>query len=209
MYYSAGLKPGIFLTANIIAVICTSILILAIIFDFIIYHKPGTGKSEKRSRVATGTMVLYFLLFLVLIKSHLGYLKITHDWILISLMFLGGILVIVGCIINISGRISLRHNWSDQIVIYHDHSHVKSGIYRYIRHPLYSSLIMMFTGGAFIYTDYLALISIFGIFIPMVFIRGRQEEKVLMTEFPGYRLYKSQTGMFLPILFKKKKQLNQ
>ncbi len=193
---------NLFYFANVIVIICTSVISIAIIFDFIIYHSPGSGKVIRKSRISTLTMVAFFILYLFLLRTKIGRVTFYQQWLNYISVISGLILITSGCLVNILGRIKLQGKWSDQIVIYEDHIHVKNGVYRYIRHPLYASLIWMFAGGSLIYLDYLSLIAVFCIFIPMVYIRARQEESVLGSEFEEYRYYKMQTGMFFPKMHK-------
>lgn len=192
-----------FLIANIIAIICTTIILWSILIDFLLYHKHRTGKKEKRSFVETGTMFIYFIIYYILMQFGFGRVDSKSEIVVNLFSVFGSILVIAGCCINVMGRFQLKNNWSNQVVIYTDHTHVTSGIYRFIRHPLYASLIGMLIGGSLIYIDYLALISVFFIFLPMMYYRAKQEENMLSTEFPEYSKYKLKTGMFFPKNFKK------
>lgn len=187
-----------FLICNIIAALCTMAVIAAVFIDFILYHKSGKVKHRRKSIVETGSMFAYFLVFYLLLRSGNGRIafnsQLTND--LISV--LGAILIVTGSIVNLTGRFRLKQQWANQIVIYQGHEHINSGIYSYLRHPLYASLIWMFIGASFIYTDYISLLSVIVIFIPMMYYRARLEEKLLMKEFPGYKKYIAKTGMFIP-----------
>jgi protein-S-isoprenylcysteine O-methyltransferase Ste14 len=57
-------------------------------------------------------------------------------------------------------------------------------------------------GGALIYSGFLAFLSVILIFIPMMYYRANQEEKLLTSEFSEYPNYKQKTGMFFPKIFK-------
>jgi len=45
------------------------------------------------------------------------------------------------------------------------------------------------------------LLTVFG-FIPMMYYRAKQEEKLLIQEFPEYPAYMKKTGMFFPRLWR-------
>ena len=115
---------------------------------------------------------------------------------------MGAILVIVGCYINIKGRFTLKHNWANQVTIYHDQTLVTSGVYKIVRHPLYASIILMLVGGCFVYTNFIAMLSIFIVFIPMMYYRAKQEERLLQSEFAEYVDYKKEVWMLFPKFFK-------
>jgi protein-S-isoprenylcysteine O-methyltransferase Ste14 len=192
-----------FLISNIIAIICTMIILLSILIDFLLYHKRHTGKKGKRSFVETGTMFIYFFIYYVLIQFQIGRVNLQSKVVMDLFSVFGSILIIAGCCINVMGRFQLKNNWSNQVVIYNDHTHVTTGIYRFIRHPLYASLIGMLIGGSLIYIDYLAFISVIFIFLPMMYYRAKQEENMLSAEFSRYSNYKLNTGMFFLKIFKK------
>jgi len=106
--------------------------------------------------------------------------------------------------VNVRGRFNLGKNWSNQIKIYQDHYLVSSGVYHFVRHPLYGSIIWMFFGASLVYLNYLALLSNVLIFIPAMYFRAKQEEKMLMQEFPEYKEYQKRVGMFFPKFLNKK-----
>ncbi|MCL2652151.1 MAG: isoprenylcysteine carboxylmethyltransferase family protein, partial [Candidatus Azobacteroides sp.] len=111
------------------------------------------------------------------------------------------ILVILGCYVNVQGRLTLKQNWANQVTIYRHQQFVSGSVYKWVRHPLYASLIWMFCGAALIYGNWLALLSIFVIFVPMMIYRAKQEEKLLCEEFSEYADYQRKTGMLFPKIF--------
>ena len=77
---------------------------------------------------------------------------------------------------------------------------VKSGIYRYIRHPLYFSLLLLGTG--IMFKD-LGLFQIIAGIINLiaVYITARIEEKEMMPRFGAlYTDYMKETKMFIPFI---------
>jgi protein-S-isoprenylcysteine O-methyltransferase Ste14 len=190
----------IFLIANIVAVICTTLVVVAILLDFIQYHRPRQSKQKVNSWVETGSMFIYFFIYLLLMKPVFGRLNIHSEFVLYMIDVLGMILLVLGCYVNIKGRMILKHNWANQVTIYPNHTLITASVYYWVRHPLYASLIWMLTGGSLIYQNYLALLSVFMIFLPMMYYRAKQEEVLLTKEFTDYSLYKKRTGMFFPRL---------
>ena len=75
---------------------------------------------------------------------------------------------------------------------------VKSGIYQYIRHPLYFSLFLLGTGVMLKNPGFLQIILGF-INLAAVFITSRVEEKEMIKKFGNsYREYMRETKMFIP-----------
>ncbi len=191
----------VFLISNAVAGICTILVITAIILDFEQYHRLDNNKRKVNSWVETGSMFLYFFLYFLLLKPAAGKIQIPSPAVFYILQLSGTSLLVLGCFFNIKGRMTLKQNWANQVTIYHHHTLVQSGVYRWVRHPLYASLIWMFIGGSLIYAGYFSLLSVFFIFVPMMYYRARQEERLLTSEFSEYTDYKKQTGMFFPKLF--------
>jgi protein-S-isoprenylcysteine O-methyltransferase Ste14 len=196
---SALAHQGIFfLCANMVVMLCAVIIILSILVDFVKYHRPEESKKKSKSLVETGSMFLYFFVYCFLLKTEQGRVIIESVLSMKMVVVAGVLLVIAGCYVNVAGRMALRHNWANQVTIYKDQTLVTRSVYRFVRHPLYASLIWMFAGGCLIYTSYVALLSVVFIFIPMMFHRAKQEEKLLAGEFTEYSEYIEHTGMFFP-----------
>jgi protein-S-isoprenylcysteine O-methyltransferase Ste14 len=77
---------------------------------------------------------------------------------------------------------------------------VKSGIYGYIRHPLYLSIVLLGTG--IMLKDMKPVQLCLGVItLIAVFITARIEEKEMIAKFGNeYRLYMKETKMFIPFI---------
>jgi protein-S-isoprenylcysteine O-methyltransferase Ste14 len=194
-----------YLVSSVVVLICTIAIFIAVLIDFTEFQKRDAVKKEKKSIVETGTMFLFFFLFYLLIKFKIGQIDFNFPALIFSLMALGSLILLFGCLVNIKGRFDLGKNWSNQIKIYNDHSFVASGVYKFVRHPLYASIIWMFFGASLIYSSYAAFFANLFIFIPFMYYRAKQEEGMLAKEFADYKNYQIKVGMFFPKLFGKNK----
>ena len=111
-------------------------------------------------------------------------------------------MIILGCIINIAGRFNLGKNWANQVKIYNNQTFTRKGMFKIVRHPLYSSLMLMFYGACLVYPNYLAFLANTFIFIPFMYYRAKQEESLLLKTFKEYKQYKKEVGMFFPKIIK-------
>lgn len=192
-------------TAYIISTIITLSVIAvfaAIVVDFIIYNQKGAVKNAKRSVVATGSMIGFYIVYYFILWLRLGNLDFTNIYSVIVLVIIGTTMIVIGAIVNIFGRIQLKGNWANQIKIYSDHCLVNRGVYRIVRHPLYASIMLMLFGGSIAYRNWLSAALTAFIFIPFMYFRARQEEELLLEEFLEYKDYKNRTGMFFPKLWR-------
>jgi protein-S-isoprenylcysteine O-methyltransferase Ste14 len=197
------------LSQGLFALIIQSIIILsvfgvflAIFIDFALYSGRKQVRKEKKSIVETGTMTLFFAVYYLILRTGVGVISVKGSFIKGLLIVLGTVMILSGCIANISGRLHLGRNWANQIRIYQEQTLVQTGIYRLIRHPLYASIILMLYGGCMVYRNLYCFIAVTAIFVPFMVYRARQEEKLLTQIFPQYDEYKRCTGMLFPKIFK-------
>jgi len=95
-------------------------------------------------------------------------------------------------------HISLGRFWSNDLGIRSDHQLVKTGLYRWVRHPLYTSFLVLTLGMFLLTGDWLITASVLAYF-SAVAARTWKEEEMLVQHFGSeYVLYRSQTGRFLP-----------
>ena len=174
------------------------IIITSIIINFFEAQNQKKVKKERKNIVETGTMAGFFLFLYLVIRFRIGILENFDIPLRVSLMVAGWIIIAIGVYFNVSGRFKLGTNWANQIRIYKNQSLVTGGVYSQVRHPLYASLIWMFYAVSLIYLNWLAFLLNSFIFIPFMYYRARQEEKLLMEEFKKYKQYKQEVGMFFP-----------
>ena len=80
------------------------------------------------------------------------------------------------------------------------HTVVKTGAYRYLRHPQYVSKIMAYLGLFLFFEDFLFLL-VFLISVLLFYFQAKSEEKLLIQVFSEeYKKYQATTGMFFPPL---------
>lgn len=193
------LSQGLFeVIIQTILSLCIFSIFLAIFIDFALYSRKGQVHKEKKSIVETGTMTLFFLLFCGIVKSQMGFLSIPDKRINGTLIILGTLMIALGTCMNIMGRMNLGRNWANQIKIYDEHTLVRTGMYQWVRHPLYASIIYMFYGACLVYRNQLAFLAVTLVFIPFMYYRAKQEENLLGQRFSEYYHYQQKTGMFFP-----------
>ena len=65
---------------------------------------------------------------------------------------------------------------------------------------MYSSLIIYGVGLSFLFLNYLFLILLFTVFVPMMIVRaGAEEQELEKLGLPGYKDYKEHTQFLIPI----------
>ncbi len=94
---------------------------------------------------------------------------------------------------------ALDTNFSPKLRIRADHAMITHGPYRWVRHPMYTSFLMLM-GGYFLLSGHLLiLVSGVGMVISILWLRTRREEAMLLSHFGApYRAYMGRTGALLP-----------
>lgn len=116
------------------------------------------------------------------------------------LIVLGFIFFILGIALTVWARISLGKNWGMPMTIKENPDLVKTGPYSYIRHPIYSGVILAMFGTAFAVTIYwiipLLIVSIYFLY------SLKKEEQNLVRLFPKeYEKYKKNTHALIPFIY--------
>ena len=183
------------LAAMMTICLCAFAILVSIVVNFVECGRNQT-KIQQRSIVATGTMSLFFVCFYLIIRLRMGELAAANLPVRVALIVAGLAIIVLGCGVNIAGRLKLGPNWANQVTIYEDQRLVTGGVYRLVRHPLYASLIWMFYGASLVYANVAAVLANTLVFVPFMVYRARQEEKLLLKEFKDYAAYQARVGMF-------------
>ena len=178
-----------------------NILWLVFCLYFLSNFRPIRTKSSSAVSVFSVERLCLLLTapFAFFPRTHLGpfALHFHHSQ---GLGVLGFVLVVAGLAFSAWARDVLGRNWSGRVVIQDGHQLVTAGPYAYIRHPLYTGLLVGIAGMSLIAAD---LGSVLGFLFAVAFfwLKASREERMLENEFgPAYTYYRSHTGALLPRL---------
>lgn len=154
--------------------------------------------SEKISIRVIKFGKIFVLAFIMLQTLFLDILPISDQPTL--LRFIGFSIFTVGLAIAIIGRLQLGDNWVDleDSQVLPGQSLVSSGIYSYIRHPIYTGDLFLLLGLQLALNSWLALAIL--VLVPVVVIQAVREETVLSQALPGYSDYCRLTKRFIPFV---------
>ncbi len=111
------------------------------------------------------------------------------------------VLMIIGLTIAIIARRTLGKNWSRVTAIKKDHELITTGLYHYVRNPIYTGMLLMFLGTALSFDTLSAYVG-FPIILFAIWAKLKQEEVLLTEHFDGeYLSYKKHTKMLIPFLW--------
>ncbi len=107
----------------------------------------------------------------------------------------------LGSFLQIFSYKSLKNNYSQDVVILKEHKLVTDGIYKLVRHPQYFWQIISDLGVSIALVGFIALPLVVFIEIPLFYLRGRLEDKLLEKHFGDeFRKYKKKSGFFVPFI---------
>ena len=118
------------------------------------------------------------------------------DWVRIS----GAVVCVLGLLVAIWARRTLGSNWSSEVAFKKGHELVKTGPYRFVRHPIYSGLLLMCLGTAIVVGRFHSWLGFLLLCIGF-WLKLKQEETVMLRNFPDeYLVYKKQVKALVPFL---------
>jgi protein-S-isoprenylcysteine O-methyltransferase Ste14 len=148
--------------------------------------------------------ILVALLFSFLVvcssTSSSGYLfpRAIPDILVIGLS--GMIITLMGLGFSVCARVHLGKYWSSMPAIRVDHKLIRTGPYRFVRHPIYTGVLVGVTGTAIIIGMPLGLIAFFLLLVVYLW-KIREEEKYLQEEFgEEYARYKKEVPALIPFI---------
>jgi protein-S-isoprenylcysteine O-methyltransferase Ste14 len=117
------------------------------------------------------------------------------------IFWLGAIITAGGLLFSIWARLHIGQNWSGTVTIKEDHELITTGPYTYVRHPIYSGLLLAFIGSATASGQVRGLFSVLLVFSSLWY-KLRQEERWMREQFgDAYRMYSQRVAALVPFLF--------
>jgi protein-S-isoprenylcysteine O-methyltransferase Ste14 len=117
-----------------------------------------------------------------------------------TVYWLSAALVALGLGFACLARASLGGNWSAAVTLKQDHDLIRTGPYRYVRHPIYTGLLLALFGTALETGAWRGIIG-FALIALAIAYKYRTEERFLESKFgEDYRRYKAEVPALVPFL---------
>ena len=117
-------------------------------------------------------------------------------------LYLGSGFIIAGMIIRFTAVWSLGKFFTVNLGIQDNHRLVRTGLYKYIRHPSYSGSLLSFAGFCLSLNNWLSLLIIMIPVIATFINRINIEEKLLFGQFGSeYEEYRRKTKRLVPLIY--------
>jgi len=161
--------------------------------------KKNTKPTIKRYsgvRLIVFALVIVFFRF-INVQNHSFQNRLTskNESVLVA----GLIVFILGLMLAIWARLYIGKNWGMPMTQKQNPELVTTGPYQYIRHPIYSGILLAMLGSAMASNIFwLTILLISGLYF---IYSATAEERLMMKQFPkNYPDYKSNTKMYIPFI---------
>jgi protein-S-isoprenylcysteine O-methyltransferase Ste14 len=114
-------------------------------------------------------------------------------------LWLGVVLVALGLAISVAARISLGANWSSMVTLKQDDELIRTGPYRWVRHPTYTGLLLAVLGTAIALGEWRGVIAL--VLVAIAFMRKIAIEERFLTQHFGeaYARYSREVPSLVPL----------
>lgn len=112
---------------------------------------------------------------------------------------LGTIVTALGLGVSVAARIQLGGNWSAAVEIKDGHALIRHGLYRHVRHPIYSGLLLGLLGSTIAIGQWRELLGL-AVILAALILKARHEENLMRRTFPDYDGYARETAALIPFL---------
>jgi protein-S-isoprenylcysteine O-methyltransferase Ste14 len=112
--------------------------------------------------------------------------------------WVGVALTVAGLALAIWARHHLGEYWSDKVALKVDHRLIRSGPYAFLRHPIYSGVLLGVAGSALAIGEWRGL-AVLGVMTVNYWVKGGREEIILSAKFgEAFAEYKRRAGFLVP-----------
>jgi protein-S-isoprenylcysteine O-methyltransferase Ste14 len=160
----------------------------------------SAAESTEPNRFRVSRLGILAATFVLLLVPWLGFKFLNLRFIPENLVArsAGVALMFAGMALAISARRHLGRNWSDKVELKVDHCLIRSGPYAYLRHPIYSGVLLGVAGTA-LAVGMVRGIAAFLLLLSSYAIKARKEERALAAKFgDAFREHRREAGFLFP-----------
>lgn len=182
------------ITGFAVPILSVVIIFLARILE--LGTKRNTDSGVIRERL---TLTLFILAGVVMLACGIAELTICKRQVTAGLFVAGWVCGLLSFYVRRQAIGALGRFWSLHVEIRNHHQLIKTGPFRWMRHPTYFSMILELLSGCLILNARYALVATAVFFLPTLWWRLRLEETALIEKFgDDYRAYQQSTPAIIP-----------
>ncbi|MEM0942141.1 MAG: protein-S-isoprenylcysteine O-methyltransferase [Bacteroidota bacterium] len=164
-------------------------------------NKIITNKKGTLEKILLG-LVFFGMVILPLIYIVTSLLSFANYDLPVSLQIIGLLLIIPMLWLFYRSHKDLGQNWSATLEVREGHNIVDSGVYKYIRHPMYSAILLLVIIQVLLLNNYIAGLSGLISFGLLYLLRVKNEERMMLSAFGAdYEQYMKRTKRIVPFVF--------
>lgn len=163
---------------------------------FFLVKRGSSGPAQKLDKRARWGILLQTVGFALIAQGHF-WTPPFEVW-----RFVTGIFPLaLSCYFSWTGTRALGKQWRLDAGLNADHQLVRSGPYRFVRHPIYASMICLFLGTGFMVAPFWLFAIALAVFVSGTEIRVHVEEALLGSRFGAeFQTYKKSVPAYAPFL---------
>ena len=155
-----------------------------------LHAKPNARMEPTRSRAMFWIPLLIGVVLLAMNRPHTWLGAWIAPLPFAPRYYIGFALTVVGLAFSIWARVHLGGNWSGSVTVKDQHELIRTGPYRWVRHPIYSGLLLAILGTVVVEDQWRALLALAIIWLAM-WRKWRVEERFMQETFGAqYAAYK-------------------
>jgi protein-S-isoprenylcysteine O-methyltransferase Ste14 len=157
-------------------------------------------KAAERSIDRLLTLAMMIVAFVLLFYDHLPTSPLDRRFVPVEsrIVWAGISLTTIGIAIAIWARYCIGQYWSARVTLKEDHRLIRSGPYRWVRHPIYTGMLLGALGRAFTIGEWRGVVAVALILVAHS-LKAKREEFLLSQEFgEEYASYRRETGFLFP-----------
>ena len=142
------------------------------------------------------TIAAFFAMFAERVAP--GWLRILVFPRTLSIEILGVVITLAGIGFAVWARVFIGGNWSSSVTVKVGHQLIRTGPYRWVRHPIYSGILLAMLGTALERRELRGLLAVVLLYAGFK-IKSRIEERAMTRVFGAqYDEYRRTTGAIFP-----------
>lgn len=163
-----------------------------------------TQQRESFASRMSYTLVVWVAMYFIFFGKNLG--SWWHSNILAYRPWIGwaGVAtVLLGFAITFWARFVLGSNWSSSVTIKVEHELIRNGPYRWVRHPIYTGIVVAFAGTAIARDQWRGVPAVVLFWLAFTIKRLKEEQFMRQTFGAHYIEYSQSTGAIFPSLLRR------
>jgi len=168
------------------------------------FQSKKTQQRESLASRMSYTVILFAAVWLVFFAHRLG--PWWHHSIFTATAVTGSVavaLTALGFALTLWARYILGSNWSGNVTIKVAHELIRTGPYRFVRHPIYTGIIVAAAGTAIALDQTRGLIALALLWLGFNIKRLKEEQFMRQTFGEQYAAYSESTGAIFPSLLRR------